>query len=82
MVETGAISNRGEQELDVALKKFSNIGANSRKMGAYENNMIFKTQPTCDPDQVRRSPLGINVKQLPFVMRDSLHQDPKKEKLS
>ena len=36
-------SARGEKDLEEALKKFSNIGSNSRKMNAFETNMIFKT---------------------------------------
>jgi hypothetical protein len=43
IVETGATSRRGENELEDALKKYSNMGSNLKKMNAYETNMIFKT---------------------------------------
>jgi hypothetical protein len=75
-VEFCATSRRGENELDEALKKYSNGGANLKKMSAYETNMIFKTQPSPSQEmemQVKVSPrLEINPKQLPFVMRDSM----------
>lgn len=60
LVELGATSRRGEQELDEALKKYSNMGSNIKKMNAYETNMIFKTQPSPMHDyeltQVKASP--------------------------
>ena len=45
-VELGATSRRGDNELEEALKKYSNQAMNLQKMSAFETNMIFKTQPS------------------------------------
>jgi len=64
-----------EKELEEALKKYSNMGSNLKKMNAYETNMIFKTQFT--PEKVNGPgslKLEINPAQLPFVMNDNLNK--------